>query len=365
MKYRIQYTFIKSQFTKFDMICEALIEYGSIGAFHTKDIFELNNNCKPDEVISFESQVDTKESSLTFIGARFPNLERLRLNNSSILNVRDIGCTFSNLRFLSLARCGITSLDGISAIANTVEELYLAFNKINDLSDLIGMNSLTVLDLEENSINDLSHIEYLTCCDGLKSLTLIGNPCVQDPDEYRSDVSKMLPNLLYLDEKRLKPLAPEDKINKLAPRKGRIKETTKAKVQVAIESPKNYESNIIEPKDNKFANSSPRADRIVQIHEPETAPSHENHEVQYRIHEPGSRADEPYKDDDEVILTEMLDDIIEDRPPTSRGNYEKSLFKDNMEVPKRNRTSKGIKFRPHVITPCVRRLGRCVSSAKI
>ena len=358
------------------MIREAIIEYGTIGAFHIKDIYELGNTCKREDVHTFESQVDTTESTLTCIGDQFPNLRKLRLNNSVIYSIRDIGCTFSNLRFLSLARCGITSLTGISTISNTVEELYLAFNKITDVSDLMGMDSLQVIDLEENQISDLTNIEFLTCCEGLKLLTLTGNPCVDDPEEYRIKVAKLLPNLVYLDEKRLKPKLPKSK-EESTPRQNRIKNNS----NLVENNVSNFQ--VCEPKDNNQqvsnTKSKPKSNRVVRIHEPDDQPKPVAvHEPQYQIHEPTSSSaiqikepaprvvePEPYADDDEVIITEMLDDIIEDRPPTSRGNYEQRILKDKMEVPpKRNRTSKGIKFKPHVITPRVRRQGRCVSSTK-
>lgn len=358
------------------MITEAIIEYGTIGAFHVKDIYNIGNNCKPEDVHTFESQVDTTESTLTCIGDQFPNLQKLRLNNSIIYSIRDIGCTFSNLKFLSLARCGITSLCGISTISNTVEELYLAFNKITDVSDLMGMDSLQVIDLEENMISDLSNIEFLTCCSGLKSLTLTGNPCVDDPDEYRVKVAKLLPSLVYLDEKRLKPRLPKSK-EESTPRQNRIKNTIVENNNVEpvfkIHEPKDNNKQSCENKKEKI-----KSNKVVRIHEPDD-PQPFNVESKFQIHEPDAPESiqikepkprivepEPYEDDDEIIITEMLGDMIENRPPTSRGNYEERILKDKMEVPpKRNRTSKGIKFKPHVITPRIPRgKGRCVSSTK-
>lgn len=373
-------TFIHSNISDsfISMITEAIIEYGTIGAFHVKDIYDIGDNCKPEDVHTFESQVNTTESTLTCIGDQFPNLRKLRLNNSVIYSIRDIGCTFSNLRFLSLARCGITSLCGISTISNTVEELYLAFNKITDVSDLMGMDSLQVIDLEENQISDLTNIEFLTCCSGLKSLTLTGNPCVDDPEEYRVKVAKLLPSLVYLDEKRLKPKLPKPK-EESTPRQNRLKNNSSNIVENNTEGV----FKVREPKDNNRQadngkKEKPKSNKVVRIHEPDDPPQNNIvQEQQFQIHEPSSedfkikepdckiKEPEPYEDDDEIVITEMLDDLIEDRPPTSNGNYEQRILKDKMEVPpKRNRTSKGIKFRPRVVTPRVRRQGRCVSSTR-
>ncbi|OHT04749.1 hypothetical protein TRFO_06183 [Tritrichomonas foetus] len=374
------------------MISQAIVEYGTVGAFHTDNIFELSENCNPDDVHSFEAQVDTTESSLTFIGDRFPNLRKLRLNNSIIPNVRDIGCSFVGLKFLSLARCGISDLSGISTLSSTLEELYLAFNNITDVADLLGMDSLKVLDLEDNQISDLSNIEFLTCCSGLKSLTLAGNPCVDDPEEYRTKVAKLVPNLIYLDEKRLKPKLPKkkgydnnprnclsivnEKVNDASfpirpptaekvEKKKKLSRETKGREPIQEPVPQIREpinSSIREPGKSPIKDAAP-SETSFKIQEP-SMPPRPLKEKTVKIVEPKDDQ-EPYENDDEVIITEMLDDMIEDRPPTSRGNYENQFFKDKMEVPPRNRTSKGLKYRPHVITPRVRRIpGRCVSAAR-
>lgn len=365
------------------MIGEAILEYGTVGAFHCSDIFELGDQCNPEDVHTFEGQVDTTETSLSYLGDRFPNLQKLRLNNSVIPNLRDIGCRFTNLKFLSLARCGITSLNGISTISKVLEELYLAFNKIDDCSELVGMDSLIVLDMEENNISDLSNIEFLSTCSNLKSLTLSGNPCVDDPEEYRSKVQDLIPNLLYLDEKRLKPKQP--KVPLPNPRKARImneivykdsapsspeknpnreqsdstikiREPSQKRVQIT--EPPSVQFSVSEPPSAPFPVSEPSPS--IKIVEPSSKPEIESPPTTIKVREP----DYPY--DDEVIITEMLDDLIEDRPPTSRGNYESKFFKDSFELPTRNKTSKGFKNKPQVVTPRVPRNknARPVSAAR-
>ena len=356
------------------MIDQVLLEYGTVGAFTTDDIFDLGGQCKEDEVHTLEAQVNTNEGTLTFIGDHFPNLRKLRLNNSVIQSIRDIGCSFVHLRFLSLARCGITSLCGITTLSSTIEELYLAFNNITDVSDLVGMDSLKVLDLEDNLISDLSNIEFLTCCTNLKSLTLAGNPCVEDPEAYRKQVAKLVPKLMYLDEKRLRPKSTKKKaLEFMHP------ETISNERVYQIREP-STSILVNECKDNNKVNSKkeelpikepplPIREPQPKVHEPtKSSPSRPVKEPRVKIIEPPMDIVEeeydPYMNDDEIIITEMLNDMIDDRPPTSRGNYEKQFFKDKMEVPQRNRTSKGFKNKPHVITPRVRRVGRCVSAAK-
>lgn len=157
-------------------------------------------------VESFEAVADTTDLTLSFLGDLFPNMEKLRLNNSKIASIRDISTRLVNLKFLSLAHCGITSLDGISVLSAQLEELYLAFNHISELTELMSLDKLTVLDLEENEISKLDDIEILKCCGALRALTLAGNPAAAS-ESYKPDVARLIPQLVYLDEKRLRPKA--------------------------------------------------------------------------------------------------------------------------------------------------------------
>jgi hypothetical protein len=168
---------------------------------HCADLFSLSGK-SPESFSSLEAKADTRESSLSALGDLFPHLQKLRLNNSIIPSVRDIGCTLNGLTFLSLARCNLTSLDGIGTISRNLEELYLAFNQLTDVCDLMGLEKLKVVDLEANCLNDLANIEILSLCPGLTALTLVGNPAAEALD-YRLRVNEVLPQLIYLDEKRV------------------------------------------------------------------------------------------------------------------------------------------------------------------
>jgi hypothetical protein len=152
---------------------------------------------------SLEAKADTRESTLADLGDLFPRLEKLRLDDSAILSVRDIGCSFAHLTYLSLKHCGITSLNGISTLSRNLEELYLAFNAISDLSDLIGMDRLRVLDLEANEISDLSNLNFLKCCPQFNTLTLTGNPAVSGLSDYVKPIQRLLPQVAWLDGQRI------------------------------------------------------------------------------------------------------------------------------------------------------------------
>uniref|UniRef100_A0A672TKK5 Leucine rich repeat containing 56 n=2 Tax=Strigops habroptila TaxID=2489341 RepID=A0A672TKK5_STRHB len=153
-------------------------------------------------------RVDTTENSLGNFGAYLPNLRELKLNNSLLVSVRDLGTTLSHLYILWMTHCGLPDLDGISS-CNSLRELYIAYNNISELSQLPWLDHLEVLDLEGNNIEDINQMQYLGLCCKLSRLTVEGNPiCLkpnaestEEPDyNYRAEVKKLIPHLEYLDE---------------------------------------------------------------------------------------------------------------------------------------------------------------------
>ncbi|XP_030057145.1 leucine-rich repeat-containing protein 56 [Microcaecilia unicolor] len=159
-------------------------------------------------VTALEMCVDTRENSLGNFGAYLPNLKQLKLNNSLIMSIRDLGTTLSHLPVLLMARCGLEDLDGISSLCS-LKELYLAYNNISDLSQMSMLDDLEVLDLEGNNIDDITQIHYLSLCSKLSALTLEGNhiclkpyPKASETEDYnyRAEVKKLIPHLKFLDE---------------------------------------------------------------------------------------------------------------------------------------------------------------------
>lgn len=272
------------------MLKDIILEFdGDSERLKTDDIYDYKGEKDLTTVKSLEAKVDTTEITLSSLGSVFPSLQKLRLNNSIISSVRDIGCYFCHLRFLSLADCGISSLDGISTISPNLEEVYLAFNEITDMSDLLGLNNLRILDLEENNIKNLSDIEILSCCSKLRAITLAGNPCAES-EHYREDVRRYIPQLVYLDEKRIVPKKQQAKTPQkqtIAKELDHRKETQVPSTPTPISRPTSS-IKFIEKHQNDSVSEKPM-----------TA------ETQKR----------------ESTITEYLEDIIDERPPTSRGDY--------------------------------------------
>ncbi|XP_030587977.1 leucine-rich repeat-containing protein 56 isoform X2 [Archocentrus centrarchus] len=129
-------------------------------------------------VTSLEISVDTQEKTLGNFGVYLPRLVQLKMNNSRILSVRDLGTTISHLQVLWMSRCCLHDLDGISTFS-AVTELYLSYNNVSDLSQVGMLDNLQLLDLEGNDVDDLVQTtEY----------------------SYREAVRELLPQLRYLDD---------------------------------------------------------------------------------------------------------------------------------------------------------------------
>ncbi|XP_061677890.1 leucine-rich repeat-containing protein 56 isoform X2 [Syngnathoides biaculeatus] len=139
-------------------------------------------------VSSLEMCVDTQENSLGNFGSYLPRLVLLRMNNSVLTSVRDLGISLSHLQVLWMSSCSLQDLDGISTLSS-LRELYLAFNKVTDLSQ----------------------VQYLGLCGKLQTLTLEGNPVCLRPNptttqidySYCDAVKELVPQLRHLDNARV------------------------------------------------------------------------------------------------------------------------------------------------------------------
>ncbi|KAJ0029661.1 hypothetical protein NQD34_004658 [Periophthalmus magnuspinnatus] len=159
------------------------------------------------EVTSLEMCLNTQDNTVGNFGAYLPKLEQLKMNNSVIKSIRDIGSSLSQLQVLWMPCCCLEDLDGISSLS-TLRELYLAYNKVSDLSQVGMLENLHILDLEGNDVDDLVQIQFLGLCTKLQNLTLDGNPICKSPNptvlqtadySYPAAVRELIPQLRYLD----------------------------------------------------------------------------------------------------------------------------------------------------------------------
>ena len=127
---------IEQEFEELDYICERRLQ-------------SLSGEENLERVHQLELAIDTREHTLSQLGHLCPNLKRLKLKPPSKLrSFRDLGTSLRHLRVLWASRCGVTDLDGISVLPG-LEELYVSFNRIVDVTPLAMHEKLQVLDLEE------------------------------------------------------------------------------------------------------------------------------------------------------------------------------------------------------------------------
>ncbi|XP_061578554.1 leucine-rich repeat-containing protein 56 [Cololabis saira] len=159
-------------------------------------------------VTSLEVCINTQENTLGNFGIYLPRLVQLKMNDSLIASVRDLGTSLSNLQVLWMTCCSLKDLDGISTFS-CLKELYMAYNSVSDLGQVTMLENLELLDLEGNNVDDLIQVQYLGFCPKLHTLTLEGNPVCERPNStstqmtdysYRAAVREMVPQLRYLDD---------------------------------------------------------------------------------------------------------------------------------------------------------------------
>ena len=93
------------------------------------------------------------------------------------------------------------NIDDISLLSEMplLEIISLSVNHIKDLSVCRNLKNLKELYLKDNQISDFNQIEYLKDCKKLEILCLIENPISKQPN-YRKKVLEILPFLKKLDD---------------------------------------------------------------------------------------------------------------------------------------------------------------------
>lgn len=155
-----------------------------------------------------EIVVDTTNTHMQHVGEVLQSLTSLKLNDSVIPSVRDLGTSFRNLRVLSLNRCEVKSLAGLSSF-EFLKELYASYNDIQDLFDISYWYHLEVLDLEGNNVSTWDNVSYLMGLDQLMDINLSWNP-ISSEQNYQNRVKEMLRQVKYIDDDHVDAIEPED-----------------------------------------------------------------------------------------------------------------------------------------------------------
>ena len=112
-------------------------------------------------------------------------------------NIFDI----SSIKKLKICSSNISDISIISRMKN-LEILFLSSNKISSLYALSQCENLRELNLRNNYIFSFDELYFLQNLQKLRMLSLEGNP-ISHSDNYLDKVLKILPNLHYLDNKKV------------------------------------------------------------------------------------------------------------------------------------------------------------------
>lgn len=105
---------------------------------------QLSGHVDLSSVKYLQLSIDSGKQSVEAIGELLPSLQQLRLQNSVLHSFRDLGTSLHSLQILWIMRSGIKDLDGIGALTG-LQELYLQYNDISDISPLTLHEELQVL----------------------------------------------------------------------------------------------------------------------------------------------------------------------------------------------------------------------------
>uniref|UniRef100_A0A452DYC1 Dynein regulatory complex subunit 3 n=1 Tax=Capra hircus TaxID=9925 RepID=A0A452DYC1_CAPHI len=131
---------------------------------------------------------------------QFESLQKLQLDNNIIEKIEGLE-NLTHLVWLDLSFNNIEAIEGLDTLVN-LEDLSLFNNRISKIDSLDALVKLQVLSLGNNHIGNLMNVIYLRRFKALRTLSLSGNPVAEDED-YKMFICAYLPDLVYLDFRRL------------------------------------------------------------------------------------------------------------------------------------------------------------------
>ncbi|NXW62994.1 DNAL1 protein, partial [Eurystomus gularis] len=148
------------------------------------------------------------------------NCEKLSLSTNCIERIANLN-SLKNLRILSLGRNNIKNLNGLEAVADTLEELWISYNFIEKLRGIRVMKKLKVLYMSNNLVKDWDVLSMFHNLVGvftfvvaaefvrlaelplLEDLVFVGNPLQEkyasDQNNWIEEATKRVPTLKKLD----------------------------------------------------------------------------------------------------------------------------------------------------------------------
>ena len=96
----------------------------------------------------------------------------------------------------------IKNLQGIEAVSDTLEQLWISYNQIDKLKPIRNMSKLKILYMAHNLVREWREFDHLMELHDLEDLVFIGNPLEEEATmngNYTQMVSKRLLALMKLD----------------------------------------------------------------------------------------------------------------------------------------------------------------------
>jgi Leucine-rich repeat (LRR) protein len=140
-------------------------------------ILKYSPNLKKSEIKNLKNltlKIPENFGMLNDIGFYLKNLIYLNLEGSFLKSIEEIGISFKNLEILIVKNCLISDLTGIVCFVN-LKEFDAGFNKIKDLFELEMCNSINILKLNDNEIENEENFEFLINLTNLKELNIKNN----------------------------------------------------------------------------------------------------------------------------------------------------------------------------------------------
>ncbi|XP_051786120.1 dynein axonemal light chain 1-like [Erpetoichthys calabaricus] len=133
--------------------------------------------------------------------AALVNCEKLSLSTNCIEKISNLN-GLKNLKILSLGRNNIKNLNGLEAVGDLLQELWISYNQIEKLKGINVMKKLKVLYMSNNLVKDWAEFVRLAELPSLVELVFVGNPLEEKysaEGTWTDEASKRVPKLKKLD----------------------------------------------------------------------------------------------------------------------------------------------------------------------